>query len=451
MSNAGQWEPWLIWGLSLGMVGLIFFVYLRQTRRKERKNLFIKREAVELGIDRPPVQHPHIDVYACIGCGSCVAACPEGDVLGMVAGKATILNGLRCVGHGRCAQACPVGAVTVGLGDRSQREDLPVLDHGLQTSRPGVFIAGELGGLALIRHAVEQGRLAARAAIDSLESDQANRTGELLDLVVVGAGPAGLTAGVVANESGKTCLILEQGETGGAMLHYPRKSLVLTQPVEIPSYGWLRNEHYTKESLLAIWEQVIADRGLTIAEYERLVSIEGELNRFQITTSKGTHYAKRVILALGRSGTPRKLGAPGEESAKVAYRLIDAFSYNHSRLLVVGGGDSAVEAALALSSQAGNTVTLSYRRGRFFRIRKQNLDRLDQAIANQKIRVVYNSRVSEIRPRDVLLHTPDGSLSVENDFVFILIGGIPPFGLLKKTGIEMGGTANTELGAKVAV
>jgi len=450
MPSAGQWESWLIWGFSLALVGLIFFLYLKRTRRKERANLFRKREAVELGIDRPPVQHPHIDVFRCIGCGSCVAACPEGDVLGMVAGKATILNGLRCVGHGRCAKACPVGAVTVGLGDRAQREDLPMLDEDLQTNRPGIFVAGELGGLALIRHAVEQGRSAARAAIEGLgDSDEAN--GDVLDLVVVGAGPAGITAGAVASEAGRTCIILEQGRTGGVMLHYPRKSLVLTQPVEIPYYGWLRNEHYTKEALLEIWEKVVSQCGLTIAENERLVSIDGEQGRFEITTSKAKHFAKRVILALGRSGTPRKLGAPGEDHAKVVYRLIDAFSYTHSHLLVVGGGDSAVEAALALSRQDGNTVTLSYRRGRFFRIRKQNLDRLDQAVADNEIQVIFNSRVSDISRSEVVLHTPEGDVTIPNDYVFILIGGIPPFGLLKKTGIKMGGEAMEGSEAKVAV
>lgn len=442
-----SWEVILLWGGSLLIVMGIFTVYLRQFKRREKDNLFTKREAVELGLDRPPVQHPNIDSYACIGCGSCVAACPEGDVLGMVSGKATIINGLRCVGHGECAKACPVGAVKVGLGDRSKREDLPLLDERLETTREGVFIAGELGGLGLIRHAVSQGRTAVLNAIEGLEPANkhigTSQTTEHADVIVVGAGPAGLSAAITAWQQGFRVMVLEQGVWGGAMLHYPRKSLVLTQPVEIPNVGWLKKPHYAKEELLAIWEKAISDSDVCIEEGVHVAGIEGQRDAFLIHTSQKTYTARRIILAMGRSGIPRKLGAPGEEMTKVAYQLVDAVNFTNDHILVVGGGDSAVEAALALARQPGNTVTLSYRRGRFFRIRKINLERLDAAVDAGSLKVLYHSNVSEIHKDDVVLQVQDQKILLPNAFVFVMIGGIPPFGLLKKCGVQLGGPGVT--------
>lgn len=435
-------EAILIWMSSLGLIGLIMFVYHRQVRAKERTNLLIQRESLELGLNKPPVQHPIIDPYRCIGCGSCVAACPEGDVLGMVSGKAMILNGLRCVGHGKCEASCPVGAVTIGLGDQGARSDLPLLDQRLETTREGIFVAGELGGLGLIKHAVNQGRMAAQACQKSLlpiqEHQKVATSAEIWDLIVVGAGPAGLSAGITAIENDMSVLVLEQSIAGGSILQYPRKNLALIQPVEIPAYGWLKKTHYDKDALLEIWEKAVENVALNIRENERVMAISGDKGCFEIQTTQHTFFARRMILALGRRGTPRKLGAPGEDLPKVAYQLMDAVNFSGDHVLVVGGGNSAVEAALALSRQPGNTVTLSYRRNRFFRIRKLNRDRLDTAIKKGAINVIFNSNVSEIHAQHVTLHTDTGDVTLPNDYVFILIGGIPPFGLLEKTGIRMG-------------
>jgi NAD-dependent dihydropyrimidine dehydrogenase PreA subunit len=148
----------LVWGVSVAVVAAIVLPYVLSFRRRRHSDRSRKEEAVRLGVDRPQAQFPFVDPMRCIGCGACVDACPEGDVLGIVGGTATVVNGLRCVGHGRCEIACPVGAIEVGLGDLKSRKDIPVLDEWQQTSVPGVFVAGELGGLALVKNAIAQAR-----------------------------------------------------------------------------------------------------------------------------------------------------------------------------------------------------------------------------------------------------------------------------------------------------
>jgi len=435
--NQASWEAWIIWGSFLMMTGVILMLYIRKNRRMERKNQFVKQEAVELKINRPPAQHPMVDTSACIGCGSCVDACPEGGVLGLLAGKATIINGLRCVGHGKCAEACPVEALNIGLGDLSQREDIPTIGPDFQTTVEGLYIVGELGGLALVKNAIKQGADAIQAI--AREAQPAHDR-ECHDIIVIGAGPAGLSAALAAKKAGLSCLILDQQGPGGTILQYPRKKMMLTQPVEIPLHGWLKKPQYQKEELLGIWENIIQKQQVQIETGVSLDNVVREGNRLQVVTSKGDYFAHRVILALGRRGTPRKLGAPGEEKPKVTYKLMDASAFQNEHLLVVGGGDSAVEAAIALARQKGNKVTLSYRKHKFFRIKKRNLEHLEQALAANLLDVQYNSNVTAIEDRLVHLKTENGPLEIANDYVFIFAGGIPPFGLLKKIGIGFGGT-----------
>lgn len=226
-------EALLLWSASLALVALIVFPYLLRFRRRVRLDRERKEEAAALGIDKPAAQFPYIDPAHCIGCGACVRACPEGDVLGIVGGTAVVVNGLRCVGHARCEAACPVGAITVGLGDLRSREDVPLLDESGQTTVPGVYVVGELGGLSLVRNAVFQGRKIAEqiaAAAPAASADPG-----VLDLAVVGAGPAGLSAGLTASHAGLSYVVLEREPTlGGSLLHYPRRKMVLTQPVELP-------------------------------------------------------------------------------------------------------------------------------------------------------------------------------------------------------------------------
>ncbi len=395
-----------------------------------------KKEAQRLGADRAIAQHPQIDALQCIGCASCVQACPEGGVLGIVDGRATIINGLKCVGHGLCAEACPVGAIQVGLGNIHLRDDIPQLNEHRETNISGLFIAGELGGLALIRNAISQGReIVEYIAQNRLKKETSN----ILDLVIVGAGPAGMSASLEAQRNGLRFVTVDQQDAGGTILQYPKKKLVLTKPVEIPLYGQLTKNEYEKEELLEIWQKLRIKYNLPIRTQNKLVEILNLNDTFELKCQYETYRSYYVILALGRRGTPRKLNVPGEQLPKVAYQLQDALSFRNERILIVGGGDSAIEAAMALANQPGNAVTISYRKDTFFRIKKRNEQKLQPFLEAQKINVLFNSEVVEIHPDKVVVKEKTAEKILPNDRVFVFVGGEPPFELLKKTGIRFGG------------
>jgi thioredoxin reductase/Pyruvate/2-oxoacid:ferredoxin oxidoreductase delta subunit len=433
-----QQEAFLLWGLGWAVAAAIVTPYVLAFRRRLRRDRERREEAVALGIDKPVAQFPFIDPTHCIGCGACVRACPEGDVLGVVGGSAVVINGLRCVGHGRCAEACPVGAITVGLGDLRGRADVPQADETGETNVPGVYVAGELAGLALVRNAVAQGRatVAAIAGRPRLATDG----DDTLDLVISGAGPAGLAAALAAQVEGLSCVVIEREPTlGGSLLHYPRRKMVLTQPVELPPWGALTREEYAKEELLAMLERLVRERGLAVRFGESLLGARRDGDALLVQTSRETLRAGALLLALGRRGAPRKLGVPGEELPKVMYRLLDAEGYRGQRVLVVGGGDSAAEAAIGLAQQPGNVVTLSYRRDKLVRLKRKNQEALEPLLASGAVRACFGSQPLAIHPDRVLLRTADGELELPNDYVFVFAGGEPPFPLLRAMGIAFGG------------
>jgi len=430
-------ESVLIWGAALLIAGLIVLPYLLRFRRRVKLDRERKEEAAALGIDKPAAQFPYIDPSRCIGCGACVKACPEGDVLGVVGGTAVVVNGLKCVGHGRCEEACPVGAIQVGLGDLKSREDVPLLDDHYQTTVPGIYIVGELGGLSLVRNAAFQGR----RVIEHLPRGE--KTPGILDVAIVGAGPAGLSAGLTAATSGFSYAVFEREETlGGSLLHYPRRKMVLTQRVELPPWGALDREEYSKEVLLDLFEGLVRDHTLDVRFGEAVQEVTREDDgTFLLRTARGEEVRTRaVVLALGRRGTPRKLGVPGEELSKVMYRLMDAEGYRDQKILVVGGGDSAAEAAIGLSCQSGNVVTLSYRRDKLVRLKKKNQDALDALLASGRIKPLFGSQPVEIGPDRVKLKVKEQEVELANDWVFVFAGGVPPFDFLKKLGVRFGGS-----------
>jgi thioredoxin reductase (NADPH) len=434
-------EALLLWSAALVVVALIVLPYLMRFRRRVRHDRERKEEAAALGIDKPAAQFPYIDPTHCIGCGACVRACPEGDVLGIVGGTAVVVNGLRCVGHARCEAACPVGAITVGLGDLRSREDVPLLDETGQTMVPGIYVVGELGGLSLVRNAVLQGRqIVERIAANVPAVLEVPAVLDVLDLAIIGAGPAGLSAGLTAAHAGLSYVVLEREPTlGGSLLHYPRRKMVLTQPVELPPWGCLDREEYTKEALLDLFESLVQSHTVGVCFGAAVEDVQREDGHFLVRTAGDSWRARSVILALGRRGTPRKLGIPGEELPKVMYRLLDAEGYNNQKILIVGGGDSAAEAAIGLARQPGNEVTLSYRREKLVRLKKKNQDALDALLAAGRVRPLFGSQPTEITPGSVRLKVGGGTAELENDYVFVFAGGVPPFDFLKKIGVEFGG------------
>ncbi len=438
-------ESFLIWSAVIAVCGSILGTYVVRETRRNRLDAARRAEAVQLGSDRPAAQYPLIDEGRCIGCAACVAACPEKDVLAIVNGRAVIVNGLRCVGHGRCSEACPVNAIQVGLGEVGLRDDIPQLSPDLETNLPGVYIIGELSGFALIRNAVIQGEQVVEGIVRTLNGaasappNPASGNGSVRDLIVVGAGPSGLTAALTARKHGLSAVVLEQEQTGGTILQYPRKKVVLTRAVDIPLWGRLDREEYTKEELLAIWRDAATRNQLDIRTGEKLETIERMPDgNWSVLTSSGRWVGHRVVLALGRRGIPRKLEVPGEQLPKVAYKLIDAESFQDNHVLVVGGGDSAVEAALGLARQSGSTVTLSYRKEKLFRIKKRNEERFATALAAGEVNAVFSSEVVDILPDRVRLSQGERQIELPNEYVFIFAGGEPPYPLLHKIGIAFG-------------
>jgi thioredoxin reductase/Pyruvate/2-oxoacid:ferredoxin oxidoreductase delta subunit len=418
----------------------------RRIAEVHRENVVAEiREAERLGTGKPLAQHPQIDVQACIGCGSCIAACPEDEVLALVDGVARVVHGARCVGHGLCAVACPVAAVKIGLGDVTLRPDIPLLSERLETAVPGVYIAGELGGFALIRNAVAQGA----RAIDEIAADleaagERSRTSRVPDVLIVGAGPAGLGATLKAIERGLRYVTIDQEDIGGTVRKYPRRKLTITGQLTLPLYGKVGRTEFLKEEFIEFLEKdIIARFGLRIqtgVKFTGLAPVQGGL---RVETSAGNIAARSAILALGRRGTPRRLGVPGEDAEKVLYQLVDAATYSGEHLLVVGGGDSAVEAATALGSQQGNTVTLSYRRASFFRLKRRNEERIQRFSREGKVRVLFESGVDRIDRDAVTLRVREGGVErtqvLRNDQVFVLAGGEPPYDLLRKIGVRFHG------------
>lgn len=419
-------EPVLLWGAAIAVSASVVVPYAIQFRRRLAHDRERKAEASALGIDKPSAQFPYIDPARCIGCGACVRVCPEGDVLGIVGGTAVVVNGLRCVGHARCEEACPVGAIEVGLGDMKSRADVPLLDASYQTSVPGIYVVGELGGLSLVRNAVQQGREVIR---------HIERAASGLDVAIIGAGPAGLSAALAAAARGLSYVVLEkEASLGGSLLHYPRRKMVLLQPVQLAEGVTLDRDEYQKERLLEMFESLVARHALDVRFSTPVERIARDGDAFLVNDLR----ARNVVLAMGRRGSPRKLGIPGEELPKVMYRLMDAESYRDTRVLVVGGGDSAVEAAIGLALQPGNRVTLSYRREKLVRIKKKNEDAFAKMLAAGRIETLFQSQPLSIDERSVRLQVGEEVRELPNDYVFVFAGGVPPFELLKKAGVAFG-------------
>ena len=429
--------------LSALAVALAFAVLVLWSRRRELREMADRQEELQAakarGSHKARLQYPEVDLAKCIGCGSCVRACPEDGVLELIHGQAIVVHGARCVGHGRCAEECPTAGIVVRLGDLEERRDIPALTPELMsTETPGLYLAGEVTGFALVKTAIEQGRSVA-AEVDAKQKKNPKKEAGVLDLLIVGAGPAGLSCSLEAKQRGLDCLTVDQDQIGGTVAHYPRKKMVLTQPVFLPGYGKLKRTTYQKEELIAMWQQLVKDEllpirtGLVYEDLER--SPDGV---FTVRFAGGEEIrARAVCMALGRRGSPRKLGVPGEELCKVSYGLVDAEGYTDRDILVVGGGDSAVEAALGLAEQPGNRVTLSYRQAGFFRIKARNEARLETALAAGELEVVLNSQVLAIEPHEVTLSLGYQALrTLANDDVFVLAGGVPPFDKLARAGIS---------------
>jgi thioredoxin reductase (NADPH) len=415
------------------VLGLIWAIYHRVSRRNESRSLAIKTAAVEAGLTEPVSLHPLIDPAVCVGCGTCVRACPEGDVLGLIGGRAELVAPTRCIGHGECAKACPTAAITLVFGTARRGVDLPQVGPDFQTNVPGLFIAGELGGMGLIRNAAEQGR----QAVDAIRKLAGHGRPGVHDLIIVGAGPAGIAAALTAKAHRLRYMVIEQDDLGGAVFKYPRSKVVMTAPVTLPLVGSVKFRETSKEALLRFWRAIEQQHQLPIRYRERVDLVTRDVDGFAVETSRGVERANAVLLAIGRRGTPRTLGVPGEDLPKVVYQMIDAEQYRGQHVLVVGGGDSALEAVWRLAEQQGTTVTLSYRNGHFSRARMSNREQVERLVGTGRIRLLMPSQLLAIAPRQVDLDCSGQTLSLPNDAVIVCAGGILPTEFLGKCGIAV--------------
>ncbi|RAJ13966.1 NAD(P)-binding domain-containing protein [Arenibacter echinorum] len=428
-------EQLLVYGTVFLLCTIIIFFYLRKKKVKSAKTEVKVQVAKEEGLYEPISLYPHIDLGTCIGSGACITACPEKDILGIVDGIATVINTSNCIGHGACFHACPVEAISLRIGTESRGVELPHVNEDYETNIKGMYIAGELGGMGLIKNSVEQGQ----QAMENIAKNKKPSKENVLDVVIIGAGPAGISATLAAKEHKLSSVTLEQDTLGGTVYTFPRSKIVMTAPMDLPLYGKAKLYNTSKDELLQLWKKVISEHDLNIIEnikVESIVPIDDEV--FKIMTNTGDEYlCNQVLLSIGRRGTPRKLGVPGEDSQKVAYRLLEPEQISGKKIIVVGGGDSAIESALLLKDD--NEVILSYRKDKFSRLKPKNKEKIEQSMSDKSIRVEFNSNLVSIADNTVLMKMEDEDIEIEieNDLVYIFAGGELPTSFLQNAGVEI--------------
>lgn len=427
-------EQIIIYGVTaILIVGTLYF-YIRKQRKESNEVDKKITQAKEDGLHEPVSLYPLIDMNRCIKSGACITACPEHDIIGIKDGRAAVINAVLCVGHGACLKACPVEAITLMIGTEKMGVDLPVYDETFQTNIPGIYIAGEIGGMGLIRNAVAQGR----EAVENIAKTINKSANAEYDVLVVGAGPAGISGTLAAKKAGLKVITLEQETLGGTVATYPRSKVIMTHPMDLPLYGKVKLYETSKPELIDMWTKVIVENNIQIKENTKVQAIEKVGDIFIVETLNGEKYTtKNILLAIGRRGTPRKLGIPGEMTEKVAYRLLEPEDINGKKIAIVGAGDSALEGAMSLSDN--NTVTLFIREENYTSRKKKNINKMIETAKEGNVDVKFNTILTSIEPDTIHYRGKDMEqpASLENDLLFIFAGGELPTGFLKKTGIDI--------------
>jgi len=407
-------------GVSIAIALFAIGVVLEARRRK--------REAPALVHATPPSLYPRINTDACICAGACVSVCPEGDVIAIVDGRPRVVRSSACVGHGDCVRSCPVSAIELVLGSPQRAIEVPVAGPTLETTVRGLYVAGEVNGVGLIHSAVAQGREVARAALASRGPNGCD-----LDVLIVGAGPAGIGAALEAREAGARYAVFEKAGFGGAIRSYPRAKIVMTAPLDLPGIGQIKLRRTSKEALLELFDHVVRRAGIPIVEHAEVTNIQPITSGFRVETRQGIATAHRVILAIGRRGTPRRLGVSGDHLPHVVYDVADPAVHAGKRVVVVGGGDSAAEVAIALAAQPGTHVTIVHRGPDFGRCKPDN----QAALSSTRIDVQLQATVRSVAPGAVELSTAGRLRTIPASLVVCCLGAELPGPWLRALGIGL--------------
>lgn len=438
-----EFEEILVWIFySLPLTVLVGYIFWKRRHHSKAKSALIETKAS--GAGAPATLHPIFDMELCMGCAACVTACPESghEVIGLIKRKPFLVNPSSCIGHGACKTSCPFDAIKLVFGSAERGVDIPQVNPEFETNVPGVFIAGELGGMGLIRNAITQGTQAMGFLVKKVSKMKKNP--DILDVVIVGAGPSGFAATLGAMEAKLKSVTLEQETFGGTVAHFPRGKLVMTSTVTLPLEGVLKLSETSKEALMEHWHRIAKKFDLKVNTNEAVGKITNNGKHFVVETTSGVYNTKTVLLTIGRRGSPRKLNVPGEDQAKVVYRLDDPDQYIDKHVLVVGGGDSALEAACSIADISKKSVVLSYRSKAFSRAKPKNQKRVAQAEQDGKITVMLSSNVKQIDETTVTIDCGGDMRTVDNNAVIVSAGGILPTGMLRDMGIEIDTKFGTE-------
>jgi len=413
-------------GMALAAAAFALGVGLEARARRQRFAAELARPST------PPSLYPRINSDACICSGACVSACPEGEVIALIDGRPRLVGASACVGHSDCVRSCPVNAIELVLGSADRPVEVPVASSSFETTVPGLYVAGEITGMGLIHNAVAQGRQVAAAALDG-----AGAHGCELDLAIIGAGPAGLGAALEARRRGARFTILEKGSFGGAIRSYPRQKVVMTAPLDLPGFGKVKLRRTSKEALLELFESIVDRAELPIREHAEVTGIAPARGGLRVRTPSGDVTARRVVLAIGRRGTPRRLGVPGDDLPHVVHEVLDPARHAGAHVAIVGGGDSAAELALALADQPGTHVTLVHRGADFGRCKPDNQAALARARASRRLTIHLDTTVRSVTRDALHLHAQGRSFAVPASLVVTCLGAELPSRWLRGLGVSL--------------
>jgi len=424
--------PLIIVAVAMGLLGL---GAIMDDRRARAKRFEAEVEANDVVL---PLLHS-INDDRCIGCEACIDVCPT-EVLDLIDHKVRVSRFSDCVQCEQCATSCPTMALVMyRQGSTPRMLTVPELDEHFQTGIPGQYLIGEVAGKPLVKNAANLGRAVIEHVVHELAVPGARLGGrDVLDVVIVGSGPGGLSAGLTCMKRQLSCLVLEKEHIiSSTVSRYPKGKHFMAEPSTATNVSFLPVFDSSKEELVASWQQVIEGVKLPIKLGEAVETVKkGDDGIFEIRTTVGTYRARRVVLATGLRGKPRLLVVPGANLEKVQSLLDDPGEFADLDVLVVGGGDSAVEGAMSLAD-VGARVILSYRGDGFKRCKTGNQKRLAEMTAAGKLSVLLESNVQEFTADQVRIKLADGTIQTSpNQRAFVLIGADTPVAWLETNNVR---------------